>query len=334
MTGVAFAQTPTANRIGLNTGQAARVLLPSGEYGSWLQTVIYYDDKQRVIQTLRQLYGFSSNAYERVSYQLAFDGKPEQEWTTQETGSVTYKLAKTFTYDHGDRLSKTEVILYEGGVPKKTYTQSEQLYNEVGQVGTKSLHAGVQILGYKYTPRGWLGNEQTNTGQPFALGLNYQDNGNINSLSWTTKSNSGGMNLSYDKSSRLTGATGTGNFANYDESPISYDANGNLESLTRKYNNTPIDQLSYLYHGNQLHRVNDSQDNQSQAVKGFINGANADDEFVYDGNGNLVRDFNRGIGNSTTDGINYNVLNLPRRVVRNTRTVQYTYDANGVKLKE
>jgi RHS repeat-associated protein len=333
MTGVTFAQTPTANRIGLNTGQAARVLLPNGDYGQWLQTVIYYDDKQRVIQTLRQLYGFSSSAFERVSYQLAFDGKPEQEWTTQETGSVTYKLAKTFTYDHGDRLSKTDVILYEGGVQKKNYTQSEQLYNEVGQVGTKSLHAGVQILGYKFTPRGWLGNQQTSTGQPFSLGLNYQDNGNINSLSWATKSNSGGMNLSYDKSSRLTGATGTGNFANYDESPISYDANGNLESLTRRYNNTPIDQLSYLYRGNQLHRVNDSQDNQSQAVKGFINGANADDEFVYDGNGNLVRDFNRGIGNSTTDGINYNVLNLPRRVVRNTRTVQYTYDANGVKLK-
>ncbi|MCF0070785.1 RHS repeat-associated core domain-containing protein [Dyadobacter sp. CY261] len=333
MTGVAFAQTPTANRIGLNTGQDARVLLPNGGYGAWLQTVIYYDDKQRVIQTLRQLYGFSSSAFERVSYKLAFDGKPEQEWTTQETGSVTYKVAKTFTYDHGDRLSKTDVILYEGGVQKKTYTQAEQLYNEVGQVGTKSLHAGVQILGYKYTPRGWLGNEQTSTGQPFTLGLNYQDNGNINSLSWATKSNSGGMSLSYDKSSRLTGATGTGNFANYDESPISYDANGNLESLTRKYNTATIDQLSYLYRGNQLHRVNDAQDNQNQAVKGFLNGANADDEFVYDGNGNLVRDLNRGIGTNTTDGINYNLLNLPRLVVRNGRTVQYTYDASGVKIK-
>lgn len=333
MTGVTFAGTPTVNRTGLNTGQAARVLLPNGDYGPWLQTVIYYDDKQRVIQTLRQLYGFSSNAYQRVSYQLAFDGKPEQEWTTQETGSVTYKLAKTFTYDHGDRLSKTDVILYEGGVQKKTYTQSEQLYNEVGQVGTKSLHAGVQILGYKYTPRGWLGNEQTSTGQPFTLGLSYQDNGNINSLSWTTKNYSGGMSLSYDKSSRLTGAAGSGGFAGYDESPISYDANGNLESLTRKYNNTFIDQLSYLYRGNQLHRVNDSQDNQSQAVKGFLNGADKDDELRYDGNGSLVRDLNRGIGDDNTDGISYNVLNLPRRVVRNGRIVQYTYDANGVKLK-
>jgi RHS repeat-associated protein len=333
LNGVTFAGNPTINRIGLKTGQAARVLLPDGTYGQWLQTVIYYDDKQRVIQTLRQLYGFSSGAFERVSYQLAFDGKPEQEWTTQETGSVVYRLAKTFIYDHANRLSKTDLILYEGGVQKKTYTQSEQLYNEVGQVGTKSFHAGVQVLGFKYTPRGWLGNQLTTTGQPFTIGLNYQDNGNINSLSWTTKSYSGGMSLSYDKSSRLTGAAGSGNFAGYDESPISYDANGNLESMTRKYNTTVIDQLSYLYHGNQLHRINDSEDNQSQAVKGFVNGANVDDELVYDGNGSLVRDLNRGIGNTTTDGINYNALNLPRRVVRNGRTVQYTYDANGMKLK-
>ncbi|ADB38157.1 RHS repeat domain-containing protein [Spirosoma linguale] len=334
LTGVAFANTPMVNRTNLKTGQAARVLLPNGDYGQWLQTVIYYDDKQRVIQTLRQLYGFSSNAFERVSLQLAFDGKPEQEWITQETGSVSYKLTKTFTYDHANRLSKINHILYEGGVQKKSYTHMEQLYNEVGQLATKSLHTGVQILGYKYTPRGWLGNNQTSTGQPFTLGLSYKANGNIDSLSWITKSYSGGMGLTYDKSSRLIGAVGSGNFGGYNESPINYDSNGNLESLTRKYNNTVIDQLSYQYHGNQLHRVNDdAQDNQSQAVKGFINGTNIDDELIYDGNGNLVRDFNRGVGSATTDGIYYNVQNLPRTVIRNGRTVLYTYDASGIKLK-
>lgn len=318
-------------RTGLLTGTETRVLLPNGVISTsdpMLRSVIYYDNKYRVIQTVRQLYGFNNGAYERVSYRLAFDGKPEVEWTTQVTGSIAYKLTKSYSYDHANRLTKTDHVLFENDVQKKAYTHVEQLYNEMAQLAAKSLHGGRQILTYKYTPRGWLGDHQTSNGQPFSLGLNYQDNGNITSQSWTTKSYSGGMNLSYDKANRLTGATGTGNFANYDESAIQYDANGNIINLTRKYNNTTIDQLSYQYHGNQLHRVDDNNNNEGQAVKGFINNANADDEMRYDGNGNLTSDDNRNISS-----IDYNVLNLSRSLTRNSRTVQYTYDAAGTKLK-
>ena len=50
----------------------------------------------------------------------------------------------------------------------------------------------------------------------------------------------------------------------------------------------------------------------------------------YDRNGNLKKDFNKGITN-----IKYNYLNLPSEVIKDaTHTVKYTYDATGVKLKK
>ncbi|HUH47009.1 MAG TPA: RHS repeat-associated core domain-containing protein, partial [Arenibacter sp.] len=59
--------------------------------------------------------------------------------------------------------------------------------------------------------------------------------------------------------------------------------------------------------------------------------------YAYDGNGNMVKDLNKGIGSSATNGIAYNFLNLPTEVKfnnSNTKKINYIYDATGNKLEK
>jgi RHS repeat-associated protein len=61
----------------------------------------------------------------------------------------------------------------------------------------------------------------------------------------------------------------------------------------------------------------------------FSNGASAANEYVYDNNGNLTKDSNKGITN-----IAYNSLNLPSRVTfGDGSTIVYTYAADGTKIR-
>ncbi len=52
----------------------------------------------------------------------------------------------------------------------------------------------------------------------------------------------------------------------------------------------------------------------------------------------MVRDLNKGIGDSNTDGITYNHLNLPTTIVVDNApdvgTISYIYDATGAKLRK
>ena len=59
------------------------------------------------------------------------------------------------------------------------------------------------------------------------------------------------------------------------------------------------------------------------------NGASAANEYVYDTNGNLTKDSNKGI-----TGIQYNVLNLPSSIsFSDGSSITYTYAADGTKLR-
>ena len=61
----------------------------------------------------------------------------------------------------------------------------------------------------------------------------------------------------------------------------------------------------------------------------FSNGASAANEYVYDNNGNLTKDSNKGITN-----IAYNSLNLPSKVTfSDGSTIVYSYSADGTKLR-
>src|SRR5690606_8768275 len=92
-----------------------------------------------------------------------------------------------------------------------------------------------------------------------------------------------------------------------------------------------MDDLTYSYapNTNMLMKVADT----GNTAHGFIDGTNTSDDYVYDANGNMVLDRNKGI-----TGITYNHLNLPITVnvdnFPDVGSMSYTYNASGTKLKK
>ena len=324
-----FVSNPQSeSRKGLMTGQLVRLLNASGGYDNWYQTVFYYDNRNRLIQQNRQLFGLSGSAYERISYQYDFAGKRVLERTTQYTGSITYRIDKAFSYDQADRLTQVQHTVYENGVLVKSYEHSRQTYNQVGLLASEEWNTGNLGQLYKYSARGWLCEQQSTKGPGFSHTLQYHPNGNVQSMSVSTNGQySGTRSFTYDLANRLTATSGSGSLGGFDENNISYDRNGNIKTLNRTWNGQLIDQLSYFYTGNQVHRIGDGGNN-ALAEKGFANATDYDNELQYDANGNLTSDANRAI-----NAISYNVLNLPRQVNVGANYVQYDYDALGRKRR-
>ena len=75
---------------------------------------------------------------------------------------------------------------------------------------------------------------------------------------------------------------------------VYYDKNGNITSLKRKGHTNAgasifgvMDALTYTYDGgNKLFKVSDS----GYKEGGFIDGSNTGNDYVYDANGNMIKD--------------------------------------------
>jgi len=116
----------------------------------------------------------------------------------------------------------------------------------------------------------------------------------------------------------------------FSETGFNYDLNGNISELKRSgtAGSTQMDDLTYVYEGNQLLSV--SERNGGNASKGFVDGNVTGDDYRYDVNGNMTADANKNVTN-----INYNHLNLPEKVRKKTGDyIKYIYDAIGRKLSQ
>ena len=147
-----------------------------------------------------------------------------------------------------------------------------------------------------------------------------------------------GFHFDYDSQNMLTGAEygeGSGLYesnGNYDEY-LSYDKMGNVLTLLRyglrdngQYG--LIDNLSYVYNGNQLLKVDDAVSGPYYAgAFHFVDGADESVEYTYDANGNMVSDKNKGIGS-----IPYDINNQPCEIsFSDGRKSSYVYDSEGRK---
>ncbi|WP_317124965.1 RHS repeat-associated core domain-containing protein, partial [Taibaiella helva] len=91
-----------------------------------------------------------------------------------------------------------------------------------------------------------------------------------------------------------------------------------------------MDILDYKYtNGNQLDAVSD-QGIADYGAGDFQNGHSGSGDYAYDGNGNLSKDLNKGIGSVT-----YNHFNKPVAIdLGGGKKIEYSYDAAGSKVQE
>jgi RHS repeat-associated protein len=334
--------TPITNAKGLATGSRVRTLGTS----QWTTNVQYYDAKGR------QIYAYSKNDYlgtvDKIKSTLDFTGKATQTETRHKKGTnPELVLVDSFEYDHAGRLLTQKQAI--NGSTQEIIASNN--YDSLGQlvskgVGGKTTQNRLQNVDYKYNIRGWLKNiNDTNTigNDLFSFAINYNTptdaskalyNGNISQTFWRTANSDASLKnylYSYDALNRLTLAVD--NQSRYKEQ-LGYDANGNITFLQRDGNTVAgtqnygaIDNLAYVYTGNQLYKVTDATLN----TEGFNNGTSGtSNDYTYDANGNMKKDLNKGI---TTD-IAYNYLNLPTQVTIDGQNINYTYDATGKKLRK
>lgn len=177
------------------------------------------------------------------------------------------------------------------------------------------------------------------------LGGTKQYSGNVAEKHWKSANDDIKRNYvySYDAANRLinsvfnefNNSTAQWTANNKFNEAATYDANGNINTLTRTgylTNSTygQMDNLTYQYDGNRLKNLvdastlngyNDFKDNGSTST--------TITEYTYDGNGNMLTDANKGIT------VTYNHLNLPTKIqYANGNKIEYVYSAVGTRLRK
>ena len=343
-TQLAGQETAAFDRIrGRATGGGVRML----DTNQWLYSAVFYDDYGRVIQTHADNHKGSTD-----KATVVYDFSGQVLATQSEQNGVT--VHQGMSYDHAGRLLEiTHSVNGAAPVTLAAYT-----YNEFDQLSGKSLHQSTpggsyfQAVDYAYTIRGWLksindpdqlptdrlfGMELLYNGSLAALGQTPAYNGNITAIKWknnlVANSQTKAYAYEYDKADRLkeagygSGAGFTQNAQHHAVTAIDYDANGNIENLTRQAPDPmggamSLDDLTYSYSGNQVTAVHDT----GNTTEGFADNASGT-TYAYDVNGNLASDAHKGITSVT-----YNILNKPAEVVFNDgRTLKYIYSADGIQ---
>lgn len=344
--GTVLGQTVSTRTKGLPTAMWSKTLGAT----SWTKSYTYYDEKGSSIFVYEKNH---LGGYTDSKTKLDFRGKVESSITIHKrlSTSPSLTIADRFEYDHTERPTAQYQIVNsnpEQRIAKMTYDELGIIIKkEIGGTGGIAL----QSLDYTYDIRGVLRkvNDVDNMGSDlFAYELNYeagegsyftapQYNGNISQMVWKSAKNNlkKSYYYDYDGLNRLVkgrygeGADLTTNWQKFEVSVSGYDHNGNITGLTRKGSSsgTLIDNLTFYYDtgsGNQLMKVTDAS-----TTEGFKNGINTVDDYDYDGNGNLIKDFNKNISL-----IEYNHLDLVTRVTfGDARKIEFTYDAFGGKLQ-
>ncbi|TAE38111.1 MAG: DUF4237 domain-containing protein [Runella slithyformis] len=391
-----------ANATGLATGSRVRRL----DTGEWLMSVAYYDDKNRVIQTISQnrfgrlnqsdvSYNFGGEVLEeRTIYRKPSQPNIEVKnaYARDQAGRVT-RLTHTlngkstvladYNFDEISRLKQKKILpqgfqypdyitrqaitpnpttdvaakavtLLPGFVTTPTQTYAACISNGLimGPIQTVDyrwhIRGGLRGINLPPTPEGGLNTVENDL---FMLRLEREEdgrfyNGLISKQSWQSPLTSGGVPSSggtgitrsftydYDAVNRFKSANYAGiGSENYSVNNVSYDQNGNIQTLQRSGLNASnswglIDNLSYNYGTaiNQLNGISDA----SNVAKGFVDNGNNND-YTYYPDGSLKSDANRGISL-----ISYNYLGLVEEIQLNTngRKINYLYTADGQKLRK
>jgi len=270
---------------GATTGTKVRVLDDPNDVsiGALLPSVIFYDDKGRVIQTQADNFKGGTDV---ATNQYDFSGRVISSYVRQEitgTSSQTHSTLTKILYDHAGRVLEIKKG-FDGGAD---ILITKNQYDELGQLKTKQLGQKPDLLfletqDNKYNIRGWLMSTNkdyaTNSGpnannRMFGMVLSYdfgftqnQLNGNIAGMTWRSKGDGEqrAYGFDYDNLNRLlkadfnqnNGSWNTSEGLDFSVSNLTYDANGNNITQWQKgwkvTGSDYIDKLTYNYKDNQL----------------------------------------------------------------------------------
>jgi|26BtaG_2_1085354.scaffolds.fasta_scaffold00028_3 RHS repeat-associated protein len=350
------------NTRGMLTSSMVRVL----NTNDWEKNYYFYDSKLRVLRAEKENHLGGKTI---VDNEYNFRGLITKSTIThkRKIDAPLITVEDNFTYTTQEQLLTHTQKVNQNPIERIANNQFDELGQLIRKnVGGLANNSALQEVDYSYNIRGWLTNinDVSKLNKPnapldlFAFKINYNDpvsghfnssnseveplyNGNISETFWRTASDNilRGYGYSYDQINRLKNAYYQKPNATvplphtYDEY-LKYDLNGNITELKRfSGSDTPIgaqltDDLDYIYFtdSNQLKSVTDA----TNSTVGFGDGNTNGDDYVYDANGNLTKDRNKGIEN-----ISYNHLNLPTEILwSSSKKIQYLYNASGQKVQK
>ena len=335
---------------GMVTGSMSAV---EGNVGAFIFSVVRYDERGRVIYTGKT---DIRGGYSTEDIELDFIGQPLHRRMVHATSGDSIVAEYFNNYDQAGRLMNTQFSL-NGAEPVMI---ADNVYDELGRLQSVSRMENPQLMTqYAYNVRSWT----TAISSPlFSQQLYYNEShngstpqwgGNISAMDWQaemtptginpqgaspTAGNLRGYSFAYDGLSRLTQADYHENNtrSNHYDTRYTYDLMGNMLTLQRNGLHDDgvfslIDNLTFEYEGNQVIKVTDAEPDGPYYKDAwhYRDGADAEIEREYDGNGNLTKDLDAGILR-----IEYNSLNLPKMIRFSDGSVfSYLYDASGNKLQ-
>ncbi|MBL7759058.1 MAG: hypothetical protein JNK08_00005, partial [Sediminibacterium sp.] len=266
--------------------------------GIWLETVSFYDDRGRVIQTQADNYkgGIDQNT---ILYDFSGKILSSYQLHTNTAAVQTVRVQTNTSYDHAGRVLSVKKVLNDDAA--KARLLSRNTYDALGMLEQKKLGqksnadiTELELQDYAYNIRGWLKgvNKDYATGGSsrwFGMELGYDNgytvnqlNGNIAGIRWRSKGDGeqrvygyaydalnrllkGDFNQytggSWNKSAGLDFSMKMGDGQNPN---TAYDANGNILGMQqwgwKTGGSVQIDSLGYDYTGssNKLKSVYDA----------------------------------------------------------------------------
>ncbi|WP_029274580.1 RHS repeat-associated core domain-containing protein [Pedobacter borealis] len=352
---------------GLLTGSKSKIFRSPGAVqistGDWTWNHNYYDDKGRLIRSLKVDWSDQAGLvhYLFSGTQYDFLNRPLISKSIFQNLFASYSVYKEFT--------KNEYQVGTGALLQTSHKINDNpwsvsvkyLYDALGRVKRKTLgsYGEVQDLSYNirgqltginavYAETGYKGFESRTFGESIKYDCGFtqpQYNGKISGTIWRGSGNSHAYGYDYDMAGRLknaeyrtNGTTGWNKTdLDYTVSNIHYDKNGNLLSMDQRGVSPTagvqtIDNLRYSYEENELsNRLTKVVDSATDYQLGdFVNTNGAAKDYEYDLNGNLTKDANKGI-----TSVVYTHFDKPQVIsFANGKSIEYSYDVSGKKVQE
>ena len=316
----------------------------SSDGGKFVE-VLYYDGKGQVVDIRKLQVGKRQTC---IHTDYSYTGKPTRIVTNEYSIINGSKNLIVSQIQENEYSKKTDKLLYSAlSVNGKKETIQQFEYDELGRIKSVSRGGNVGIVSYGYNLHGWTTDINS---RDFHEELHYTDgvgtpcyNGNISSQLWSTSDYGQvrGYKFEYDNLDRLKEAVygETPSLSDkqnrYNEKVLEYTANGTIKRFQRRGRKDngeygKIDNLNIKLNGNQLLSVtDDALPANKYSSFNFIDGANEQTEYEYNGVGALIKDLNRGIT------IKYDNLNNLRRIdFKDGNSITYTYLPDGMLIRK